>query len=479
MIGKQTYSRQLFQRATRFISAYKQFYQRSSSISHRIKGFPIITPGIAGAALALMGLYQLSPWRKKSVHAETERNSIERMENLPKMSSKCDKKRLFKVYKQNIRRTIELYRVTNAIPGMICRVQIGTQPVFEKGFGYCNVEQLLSCDPTQSVFRVASISKLITGVLTLKLASEGKIDLDDSIYKHLKDFPKKRIDGREVDITIRQLLNHTSGIRDYLPVGSTLTGEERTAEIAKNSQRNDEFVSLSESIKFFKDDDLLHKPGSKFHYSTYAVVLLSAVLEKVIDKPFHEYIHDFVRQLGMNHTMPEPTPKSREIVLNRLPCYLFNTKTVSLTLAPEITIMHKTAGGGMLSTLSDLCRLGTLLADQFAGTKKMSGVKEEVFDQILRPPKGKEVPVPGRPNVKYSLGFGVYEEDPSFPAGTVMVGHSGATTGMCSYLLICAPKGDWSTPIIVTIAANMDNKVTYLLVKHIVRETINLMEDQK
>ena len=60
-----------------------------------------------------------------------------------------------------------------------------------------------------------------------------------------------------------------------------------------------------------------------------------------------------------------------------------------------------------------------------------------------------------------------------------MVGHSGATTGMCSYLLICAPKGDWSTPIIVTIAANMDNKVTYLLVKHIVRETINLMEDQK
>ena len=124
--------------------------------------------------------------------------------------------------------------------------------MFEKGFGYCNVEQLLSCDPTQSVFRVASISKLITGVLTLKLASEGKIDLDDSIYKHLKDFPKKRIDGREVDITIRQLLNHTSGIRDYLPVGSTLTGEERTAEIAKNSQRNDEFVSLSESIKFFK-----------------------------------------------------------------------------------------------------------------------------------------------------------------------------------------------------------------------------------
>ena len=90
---------------------------------------------------------------------------------------------------------------------------------------------------------------------------------------------------------------------------------------------------------------------------------------------------------------------------------------MSLTLAPEITIMHKTAGGGMLSTLSDLCRLGTLLADQFAGTKKMSGVKEEVFDQILRPPKGKEVPVPGRPNVKYSLGFGVYEEDPSFPAG--------------------------------------------------------------
>ena len=80
-------------------------------------------------------------------------------------------------------------------------------------------------------------------MLTIKLASEGKIDLDDSIYKHLKDFPKKRIDGQEVDITIRQLLNHTSGLRDFVDCDS---------DDASTFHRNDEFVSLSETIKVFE-----------------------------------------------------------------------------------------------------------------------------------------------------------------------------------------------------------------------------------
>ena len=173
--------------------------------------------------------------------------------------------------------------------------------------------------------------------------------------------------------------------------------------------------------KFFaSDDELLRKPGSKYDYCSYAFVLLSAVLETVIDKPFHEYIHDFVRQLGMKHTMPEPTPKSREIVLDRLPCYFFNAKTVSLTLVPEVTLLHRTAGGGLISSLSDLCLLGSLIAQQFAGVRNgLPGVKNELFNQILRPPQGTEARVPGLPKKNYSLGFQVYEEDPSFPEGDV------------------------------------------------------------
>ena len=93
------------------------------------------------------------------------------------------------------------------------------------------------------------------------------------------------------------------------------------------------FYDLNISVAFVMfrylivlDDELLHKPGSIFLYTTYGFTLLSAVLETVMDKPFHEYILDFVRQMGLNHTLPEPTPKSREFVFNRMPCYLYDPK---------------------------------------------------------------------------------------------------------------------------------------------------------
>ena len=68
-----------------------------------------------------MGLYQWSTWRKKLVHAETDENTTERKKS-SKISNKGDKMRRYKEYEQNMRRAIEQYRVTNAIPGMICRV---------------------------------------------------------------------------------------------------------------------------------------------------------------------------------------------------------------------------------------------------------------------------------------------------------------------------------------------------------------------
>ena len=71
------------------------------------------------------------------------------------------------------------------------------------------------------------------------------------------------------------------------------------------------------------EDPLIHKPGGEFLYSTYGFVLLSAVLEKVMGKPFHEAARDYIRQMGLVQTRAEPTPKSREIVSGRIQGYSF------------------------------------------------------------------------------------------------------------------------------------------------------------
>jgi len=164
----------------------------SSNGSHNGRSanyFAYLASGLAGATLtaAAVAAYQLA---EKNQQPDAKAFHSKNKEGV-KMK-KCDQKRVRKEYEQNITRQIEMFRVTNAIPGIICRVQIGKQVVYEKGCGYCNIEQLLSCDPTKAVFRIASISKLITGVVTMKLASEGKLDLDDSIYKYLENFPKKQ-----------------------------------------------------------------------------------------------------------------------------------------------------------------------------------------------------------------------------------------------------------------------------------------------
>ena len=164
-------------------------------------------------------------------------------------------------------------------------------------------------------------------------------------------------------------------------------------------------------------------------------MLLSAVLEKVMDKPFHEYIHDFCRLMGLTQTRAEPTPLSREIVPGRMPCYMFDYKNQKLTLPPEVTMMHKTAGGGLISTLDDLCLLGKRIADTFANREMfLPGVSREIFEQVLKPPIA--VKVPNKNYFNYSLGFYVYQDDPSLPKGRITTQKSTCTQPILNFYLV-------------------------------------------
>jgi len=209
--------------------------------------------------------------------------------------------------------------------------------VFQHGFGYADVENFVTMRP-QTVMRIASISKAVTGVAVMRLVQQGKVDLDGDIRTYVPEFPDK---GHT--ITPRQVLGHLSGIRAYK--GNEAASRER-------------YASVSDSLKMFVDDPLQHAPGEKYLYSTLAFTVAARMVENVTGSTFPEYLEWHVfRPAGMVSTGPEDQDG---IVRWRARGYV-RTKEGVLQNSPYTDISYKWAGGGLVSTAPDLCRLGMAL----------------------------------------------------------------------------------------------------------------------
>ena len=164
-------------------------------------------------------------------------------------------------------------------PGMVVCVSVNGKTVWQHGFGYSDLENHLLTG-TGCVMRIASISKSITMAVLAKLWGEGKIDLDKNVSDYVPDFPKKVVDGIEVNITVRQLCCHMSGIRHY-----TRKGEKDEDEFSlKEYYIKDTFKTTDDSIALFKEDELLSVPGTEFNYTTHGFTLLAKVIENVVGK---------------------------------------------------------------------------------------------------------------------------------------------------------------------------------------------------
>lgn len=112
------------------------------------------------------------------------------------------------------KKAIRRYMLLNGVPGVSVGVTINGKAVWRSGVGFSDVEQSVPCTGN-TVMRIASISKSVTAVIASKLVEEGKLDVDAPIQKYVPTFPKKKFEGKDVDITCRQLLSHTSGVRHY------------------------------------------------------------------------------------------------------------------------------------------------------------------------------------------------------------------------------------------------------------------------
>jgi CubicO group peptidase (beta-lactamase class C family) len=258
-------------------------------------------------------------------------------------------------------------------------------------------------------FRIGSMNKMFTAVATLQLVQDGRLALDDTVGKHLPDYPNRDLASR---VTVRQLLTHSGGTGDIFGP-------------AFDRQR----LALREPadyIALYGTRGVQHEPGARFEYSNYGYLLLGALIEAVTGRRYDDVLQDRVfRPAGMADTGARP---ETEAVPRRAAGY---TRRVDAWISNADTLPWRgTPAGGGYSTVDDLLRFAQALQ---AGRL----LSPALLDQATRAQA---------PDEDYGYGFGVRGEGPAR-----FHGHSGGADGMNGDLRIFPALG-----VVVVALSNLD-----------------------
>lgn len=215
--------------------------------------------------------------------------------------------------------------------------------LLSKGYLYANWE-LESPNTPQTKFRIASLTKAFTAAAILQLQEQGKLSVQDPICRYLERCPQaKQESGGEAgswrEITIHQLLTHTSGIPEY----TTLPGALEQANLRR---------SHAELIASFQDEPLLFPPGERYSYSNSNYVLLGAIVEAVAHNTLADYLSRHILiPLGMNDSGVD---HQSSVLKQRAAGYNIVGRT--FVNAFYIDMSNTFAAGDMYSTVEDLYR---------------------------------------------------------------------------------------------------------------------------
>jgi len=180
---------------------------------------------------------------------------------------------------------------SNNAPGAAVLVVRNGKPVFRRGYGVTDLRTLHPID-AQTNFRLASFTKQFTAMCIMLLVHDGKLRYDDHLTGIFPEFPAY---GKS--ITVRNLLNHTSGLRDYEDI---LMKQYPNTPEDKIPQILDAGV-----LKLLEQQSAGDFPaGSKWEYSNSGYAVLAMIVEKVSGKPFGEFLHERIfAPLKMNDTL--------------------------------------------------------------------------------------------------------------------------------------------------------------------------------
>lgn len=234
------------------------------------------------------------------------------------------------------------------VPSFSVAVAQSGKVIWSEAIGYANIAAQKPATPNTQ-YRIGSTSKAVTATGVARLVERGLLNLDDSVGHRIPNFPPKRW-----NFTTRQLLSHTAGIgnyEDFIGVYSAFT-------TLCNCRQ---FNTVTEGLDVFNDFELLFQPGTDFKYSSFDIILASAVIEETSGAPFLKYMNqEIFYPLGMSATLGDHSGPAPHLATFYESDGSRFREWRSFGLYPnDINLSYKWAGGGFLSTPSDIVKLGS------------------------------------------------------------------------------------------------------------------------
>lgn len=284
---------------------------------------------------------------------------------------------------------------TNCTPGAAMAIYRDGEIVYANGYGMANLENNIPITP-ESIFDIASISKQFTAMCIVLLQKDGLLHIDDPIQNYIPELPQW-----EHEVTIRHLIHHVSGIRDYLGV-LPLVGWREEDQLTFEDCLH--YISRQRQLEF--------EPNTEYAYSNSGYVLLAILVERVSDTPMARFAHErILAPLGMTHS--HFNDDHGRIIPGRAQAY---KKVDDGTLRLDMMPLDDLVGdGGLFTNVQDF---GKWIANFSTGT--VGGA--ELLEQLQTPGEFSS----GEP-MAYAWGLGI----DTFH-GLHRVGHSGGWAGYTS-----------------------------------------------
>lgn len=294
---------------------------------------------------------------------------------------------------------------TNGVPGMGAAVWRGGGVVWTGSAGYRDVELERPVDD-RTIFRLASVSKLLAATAAARLREEGALDVDAPVQLTVP-----YLSNGWPEITAAQLAAHTSGIPHYQAVDADRGGRR--------------FLTVQEAVDVFQSRELLFAPQTKYSYSSYGFTLLSAVIEEISGRAYLDYLSEEIVP-GLN-IGPDRTDTGDS---NASKAYEFADGVIPVAAPHDYS--YGWGGAGLGATAPDLARFGG---------RVMAGdiVSDATFEWMLAPAllsDGSDVVdddrTPG--GTPTTVGFGWRSARDA--GGERIAHHAGVTNGARSALLL-------------------------------------------
>jgi CubicO group peptidase (beta-lactamase class C family) len=253
---------------------------------------------------------------------------------------------------------------TSDSPGFAVLVKRNGRVLFERGFGVRDLRGKAKIDPRTN-FRLASCTKQFTAMAVMLLVRDGKLRYDETLTQIFPEFPAY---GKS--ITVRNLLNHTSGLPDYEDLMDAAEKSKGPIWSPQRQIRDEEVLQLLEQAMHGK-----FAAGSKWEYSNSGYVLLGLIVAKRSSKPFAEFVRERIfAPLKMEHALVYE--KGKNEIANR--AYGHSRKDGLFVETDQSSTSATEGDGGVYANLEDLNKWDDAL-------RKRSLLSEREFSMAITP----------------------------------------------------------------------------------------------